>query len=305
MKQDAGDRRRAGRLTTQHSPRDAGPGRPRTLIVTADDFGRDIAVNEAVERGHRDGILTCASLMVAEPAAADAVGRARHLPRLGVGLHLTFVDGKPTLPPERVSALVGSDGRFRADPLRQGLHLFFSWRARRQLAIEMRAQFDAFRATGLTLDHVNAHHHFHVHPVIQRNILHLAAEYGVAAVRIPIVRQRMAGRRRSFVERSNAWQGERLRRRLAAAGILSNDEIFGLAESGHVSPATISGAVAQLGSGIGEVYCHPVARVWRDGDPWPRDYDGMGELGALLDPALRDVIRKSGIRLANFREAAS
>ena len=48
----------------------------RRLIVCADDFGRDIAVNEAVERACRDGILTCASLMVAAPAASDAVIRA-------------------------------------------------------------------------------------------------------------------------------------------------------------------------------------------------------------------------------------
>jgi len=39
------------------------------LIVTADDFGRDIAVNEAVEQAHSDGILTAASLMVGAPAA--------------------------------------------------------------------------------------------------------------------------------------------------------------------------------------------------------------------------------------------
>jgi len=290
-------------LSARRKSPDAAPGATRTLIVTADDFGRDLAVNEAVERGHRDGILTCASLMVAEPGAADAVARARHLKRLGVGLHLTFVDGRPMLPPERIPALVGGDGRFRADPLTQGLRLFFSPPARRQLAAEMRAQFDAFRATGLALDHVNGHHHFHVHPVIQRNLLRLAAEYGVTAVRVPIMRQAAAGRRRNFAERSSAWQGERLRRRLATAGILANDEIFGLAESGHVTAATIRDALARLRPGIGEVYCHPVARQWREGDPWPRDYDGLGELAALLDPGIGELIRAKGIRLATFREA--
>ena len=49
------------------------------LIVTADDFGLHEAVNEAVERASRTGILTAASLMVAAPAAADAVRRARGL----------------------------------------------------------------------------------------------------------------------------------------------------------------------------------------------------------------------------------
>ena len=90
----------------------------KNLVVTADDFGAAIAVNEAVEIAHRDGILTAASLMVAGAAAADAVVRARRLPMLGVGLHVVLVDGEPVLPPEQIPALVGPDGRFRTDMLR-------------------------------------------------------------------------------------------------------------------------------------------------------------------------------------------
>jgi predicted glycoside hydrolase/deacetylase ChbG (UPF0249 family) len=70
----------------------------KNLIVTADDFGAAIEVNEAVEQAHRDGVLTAASLMVSAPAAADAVTRAKTMPRLRVGLHLVLVDGRPTLP---------------------------------------------------------------------------------------------------------------------------------------------------------------------------------------------------------------
>jgi len=40
-----------------------------------------------------------------------------------------------------------------------GTGIFFSRQARRQLAAEITAQFAAFRATGLTLDHCNAHKH--------------------------------------------------------------------------------------------------------------------------------------------------
>ena len=49
----------------------SGAARQR-LIVTADDYGLHEAVNEAVERGYREGVLRAASLMVAAPAAADA-----------------------------------------------------------------------------------------------------------------------------------------------------------------------------------------------------------------------------------------
>ncbi|OXH83798.1 hypothetical protein CA831_32400, partial [Burkholderia multivorans] len=36
----------------------------RALIFTADDFGLHERVNAAVERAHRDGVLSAASLMV-------------------------------------------------------------------------------------------------------------------------------------------------------------------------------------------------------------------------------------------------
>src|SRR5262245_26273664 len=70
---------------------------PRGLIVTADDFGLHEAVNDAVERAHRDGVLTAASLMVGAPAAADAIDRARRLPSLRVGLHVVLADGPAVL----------------------------------------------------------------------------------------------------------------------------------------------------------------------------------------------------------------
>ncbi len=82
------------------------------LVVTADDFGVAIEVNEAVELAHRDGILTAASLMVAGDAAGDAVERARRSPRLGVGLHLVLVEGRPMLPANEVPDLVDPEGRF-------------------------------------------------------------------------------------------------------------------------------------------------------------------------------------------------
>ena len=52
------------------------------LIVTADDFGSSLEVNRAVEKAAREGILTCASLMVSGPAVDDAVRIARSIPTL-------------------------------------------------------------------------------------------------------------------------------------------------------------------------------------------------------------------------------
>ena len=75
--------------------------RPETeqrLIVNADDFGLSASVNAAVIRAQREGILTTASLMVNERGFDEAVQLARRNPQLGVGLHLTLLQGHATLP---------------------------------------------------------------------------------------------------------------------------------------------------------------------------------------------------------------
>src|SRR5262249_32043356 len=155
------------------------------LIVTADDFGLAHEVNEAVEIAHRTGILSAASLMVASPGAADAVRRARALPSLRVGLHVVLVEAKPALPPERIPDLVGRDGHFRVDMARLGFDIAVRPSVRRQMAAEITAQFEAFRATGLPLDHVDAHKHFHLHPMIAAQVITIGKKFGARALRVP------------------------------------------------------------------------------------------------------------------------
>lgn len=142
-------------------------------------------MNDAVEIAHRRGILTAASLMVAGPAAADAVERARRTPTLRVGLHLAVIDADPTLPPERIPHLVDGQGKLRNDIVRLGVELVLSSAARRELRAEIDAQFAAFAATGLVLDHVNAHRHYHLHPIVGALLLDIGARYGMRALRAP------------------------------------------------------------------------------------------------------------------------
>jgi hypothetical protein len=127
------------------------------LIITADDFGLSEPVNAAIEAAHRRGILSAASLMVGAPAAADAVARARALPTLRVGLHLVLVDGDPVADRAQIPKLLDSNGRFRNDLARYGAQIAFSAALRRQIETEITAQFEAYRATGLPLDHVDGH----------------------------------------------------------------------------------------------------------------------------------------------------
>lgn len=277
----------------------------KRLIVTADDFGLTTGVNEAVEEGHRRGILTAASLMVGAEAAEDAIRRAKTMPRLGVGLHLVLVDGRPVLPPDEVSALVDRDGRFPDDVVGLGVRIFCSPRARRQVAAEIRAQLEAFRRTGLPLDHVNAHHHFHLHPTVQQELLRLAPEFGIKAVRVPFEPSnvaRVAGAYSPFrwgvgwIERRRATA---LKRRLANAGIRSNDCILGLAHSGVMSSGRVQRYLEAIPDGVSELYFHPATERPA---AYPAHYRSRDELAALVDPAVAALIARQHVVTMSFAD---
>ncbi len=273
----------------------------RRLIVTADDFGRALPVNQAVEEANRNGILTAASLMVAGDAADDAVERARRLPRLGVGLHIVLVDGKPTLPPEAIPALVGADGRFTDDLVRLGFRIFFDPAARRQMQAELRAQFERYRASGLAFGHVDAHHHYHLHPTVFDSITALAVEFGATAVRIPWEPpQSLAGQAQSLFHRRRV---RRMRRKLAAAGLLANDRVFGIEGSGGMDSARLCAILAALPEGLSEIYGHPATGRWSE-RPMPPSYRVVDEYRALIDPAVRRALAGCGASLTTFAEEA-
>ena len=276
------------------------------LIVTADDFGAAVEVNEAVEAAHRTGILTAASLMVGGAAAEDAVARARRNPDLRVGLHLVLVEGRPTLPPESVSRLVDASGSFRCDMAAMGATFATSAAARRQLAAEITAQFEAFRATGLALDHCNAHKHYHLHPLIGNLIASIGRSYGLRAARVPlepaaILRKIEPGTPRMAALALAPW-ALLLRRRFRAAGLFTSDRVFGLQWSGAMTRARLCGLIAHLPPGLSEIYLHPATGPYVGSAP---GYRYREELEALTAPEVAAACRERALRLGGFADFAN
>ena len=232
----------------------------KRLVVTADDFGRAVEVNEAIEEAFARGVVTATSLMVAEPMARDAVQRAKRLQGLRVGLHLVLVDGRPVLAPEQVPDLVDSQGLFRQSLLRASIAFLLSSAVRRQLAMEIEAQFDAFARTGLVLDHVNAHRHVHLHPVVAQLLLRIGARHGAKAMRVPVepapVLAAVEAGSRARAPGVGIW-AQLLRRRFAAAGMTTPDQVFGLAWSVAMTSPRLAGLIAHLPEGLSEIYLHP------------------------------------------------
>jgi hopanoid biosynthesis associated protein HpnK len=274
----------------------------KRLVITADDFGAAVEVNEAVERAHREGVLTAASLMVSGAAAEDAIARARRMPTLRVGLHVVLTDGRPLLAAEAVSRLVDHEGAFRANPAVLGALIAANRGARREAGAEIAAQFESFRATGLRLDHCNAHKHFHLHPVIGGLIAEIGIRHGLRSVRVPVeparVLRRIDGRGHRFPWLPAAF-AHRLRRRLRTSGLVVPDQVFGLRWSGQMTAARLSGLIRDLPSGLSEIYLHPATGVFPGAAP---GYRYREELDALTAPEVIQACRDPALRLGGFSD---
>jgi hopanoid biosynthesis associated protein HpnK len=271
----------------------------RRLIVNADDFGRSPSINAAVTRAHREGILTSASLMVNEPASAEAVALARENPTLGVGLHLTLLCGLSALPAQSIPGLVNSQGEFGDRPAAVGFRYFIRRGLREQLRREIHRQFDRFRATGLPLDHVNGHVHLHLHPVVFGILMEDADRLGIRRLRLTRDRfwlnARLArgrwGYRASLALIFHALAA-RARRPLRQRGIHHPRAVFGLLQDSLVDEAYLLKLLPRLPAGDSELYSHPSLDKFKH------------EFEALISLRVKEQIETQKIQLIRYADLA-
>jgi hopanoid biosynthesis associated protein HpnK len=275
----------------------ARPEIARRLIVNADDFGLSQSVNQAVVTAHRDGILTTASLMVNEPGFEEAVALAKQNPRLGVGLHLTLSHGHSALPPGEIPGLVNERGEFSNRPVSTGMRYFLRRDLREELRREIEAQFKKFKATGLPLDHVNGHLHFHLHPTVFRILMETNSGFGIGRMRLTRDPFRLnAGLARGHwcYRASHAFiyacLSGRARGVLERRGIRHTRRVFGLLQNARVDEAYVMGLLSRLPGGDSELYSHPSL------DEFKNEFD------ALVSPRVKNAVREQGIQLIRYQD---
>ena len=253
--------------------------------------------------------------MVSGNAAPDAVARARRLSSLKVGLHLVLVEGRPVSPASAVPDLVGPDGQFRQDMLIPSVAMFALPRVRRQVEAEIAAQFEAFLATGLALDHVDAHKHFHLHPTLARLVCRVGERYGMRALRAPVEPSDVVAE----VDRSGGSRlqdgptgvrairllltsrfASRLARRLRRQGIMTADRVFGVAWSGALGRERLAGLIDRLPDGVSEIYCHPATSDSFAGAA--SGYRYREEFAALLAPDVAAAVARHDVALTTYSD---
>jgi hopanoid biosynthesis associated protein HpnK len=295
---DTADRKACATIVpSERKTQTSARGRQRRLIVNADDFGLSHGHNVAVIRAHREGILTSASLMVNERGTAEAVALAKENPRLAVGLHLTLVCGHSALERRCIPQLVNSQGAFSANPVAAGFNYYFNRDLRRQLTEELEAQFAKFRATGLSLDHVNGHLHLHLHPVVFSILMRHAEAWSIRCLRLVrdpfwLNSRITAGRWPYRASHALIYSllcflaGPALRRR----GIRHTRFVFGLLQNARVDERYLTALLSRLPPGDSELYLHPSL------DQLKYEFD------ALVSPQVKAQIDQQDVQLIRYRD---
>jgi predicted glycoside hydrolase/deacetylase ChbG (UPF0249 family) len=258
----------------------------RVLIISCDDFGLTHSSNEGVISALRNGVATCASIMVPAPWA-------RHAAQLvtgddDIGVHLTLNaehDCYRFGPLTHAPSLLSGDGGFpsaiddlweHADPA--------------EVRRELRAQVTRAEAWGIDVTHLAPHlSAITLRPEFFDAYLDVAVEFQLP-IRLP-----------STVSASEA--GFPFRTLAADEGVLFPDFFDHDWRAG--SRQRVLEAIEQLSPGVTELHLQPaldtpeVRALTADAAGWIDDHQ------FLLEPQVREVLETANVHLIGYRELRS
>ncbi len=266
----------------------------RRLVVNADDFGFTEDVNEGILRSHLDGIVRSASLMANGAAFEDAVRIARRHPGLGVGCHLTLVQGESLSQPgirlpSSLRSLLASPPTFAE--------------ARR----EFQAQADRITRSGIVPFHLDTHKHVHLVPSVLDAALAVAQRLGVGWIRKPFDAPfgLSPGLRACLAMALRPWRIP-FEDRLRKAGCRTADYFAGFVATGRLDAIWLARLLRRLPQGVGELVCHPgICGPQLLAAETRLKASREVELKALCSSRARRAVSEAGIELVSYRELAA
>ena len=257
------------------------------IIIHADDFGLHPAINDGIERAHREGLVSSASVMPLGPAFGDVLRRLPLLPNLDLGLHFTLV-GVPHMPPT-LGAFLAAYARGQMPASLVETHL--------------RRQRDALGT--LAVSHIDSHQHLHALPPLMRVVCRFAAESGIEAIRLPVDGPAYAAvpPARRAQAAALAAMARLSRRYIAAYGLRTSDHFCGMAVSGHLTASALAAYLQNARPGLTEIVCHPGTDNSALSQAFDWGYDWQSEMAALCSLQARAALAESGVTLTGWPAA--
>ena len=158
-----------------------------SLVVNADDFGLSADVNKAIVECFEKRYIDRTTVMVNMPCAKAAAEVSRKNGFIDkVGLHINLTQGKPLTEGIAKNPLFcDENGEFNAAFYRNTLlRLHMDKKTMKDMYEEVKAQLDAYKQLGFTLDHIDSHHHVHTNYPVYKVLKKLSKEYHFSSVRL-------------------------------------------------------------------------------------------------------------------------
>lgn len=312
-----------------------------SVVLHADDFGMNHAVNAGILRGFTHGLLTATSILTNAPAWHDAVERwndllfhQRHnaIPSLALrrelkdplqpfelGVHLNLTQGKPVSGSRYPAALLDRSGQFPGiGPVFRQL-LFSGRRFHDCIRREFSMQIERLLEHGILPTHLNGHQYVELIPGVGKIVLECARQYSISVVRVPWEPGLTGSTLRPDSAATN-WCLSQIKRMFACrfmletrrAGVSFPRAYFGTGHAGRVNLSVMqrflesarSYATSEIGLHPGELPASQVGLVtegWND----PLAEVRSNECRLLIGSELVALFKERGLRLGRLNRSRS
>jgi chitin disaccharide deacetylase len=283
----------------------------RRLIINADDFGLTSGVNRAIVAGHRNGVVTSATMMANARAFEEASTLAKATPGLKTGCHVVLIDGVPLT--QDLPTLTNGAPHFRTSLKEFALAAIRGRIAAEEIQSEAEAQIRRIQAAGITVTHVDSHKHTHMFPRVLRPVMRAARSCGIRAIRNPF-EPRHTWPRSMVLGTPGLWLrsagvmtfqmfASDFRRALKEEGMVSTDGTVGIAATGKLDQQMLRAILHALPEGTWELVCHP---GYADADLRAAGTRLTGsreiELSALTSVETKEALARQKIELISYAE---
>ena len=286
------------------------------LVVNADDLAIHPRTNAGIFSAWRSGIVTSATMLVTTPYFEQTVhelGRGDGPP---IGIHLSLTLGKAVAGHREVPNLTDEEGDFTQSSAGLLLTRLTGENGRRllpQIRRELEAQLGLARDHGLRPTHADSHQHVHMHPAIFSLLEEILPRFGIGRVRHSLETLSLAavigllGQGKPINLAKVALL--RLLSRRVRPRLATTDGFFGVLYSGVVTKHAIAAAIESLARDRSlEICVHPGLPDAENRPAYPRGYenDFIGSVARrrehdiLVDPDLRELVRRRGLTLVSF-----
>jgi predicted glycoside hydrolase/deacetylase ChbG (UPF0249 family) len=276
----------------------------KRIIINADDFGLCDGVNKAVAQAHTKGVLTSATIMTNMPAAKEAAKMAKKMPKLGVGVHLNLLEGRPVSKDNCIECLVDGNGRFAFSPLVLSLLSIGRHKIRNAIRKELTAQIQWVIDNGLAPTHLDSHKHIHSFPALFPIVCELARRFEIAAVRFTLEPKGLSQMPWPLPKEGGRERAARLRtmakiNRIQNPHFLKTNAFLGVAHMGRIDVNFFKAVTLYNSAPTAEVMTHP-GLAGAGSDKTGSLHQRKVELEALCSKRTKQYFQDARIKLVHY-----